>query len=220
MSDTTYGYASRVGEWSGTIELPESARQPIPAIATVLGHLRSSLEALHRPTQLQVSWVEYAMNGEDEVAFHELDEYPLSTWDGIVEQLLRLQSSTSHRFAISCLFVKLETRILEPSGCVWKPSSAELQCSIVEPELEPADVSVSYYTYVDAWLSTTYGEGYVPRDNHEIASANRPRLEAVVGVLRALTGSTFRVGQSQLYPFAITETGFVDVDELWERRRQ
>lgn len=219
MREKTYGYASRVGEWLGSIELPESARQPIPAIEHVFDNLRPSLETIHRPTKLRVSWAEFATASEEEAAFHELQEYPLSAWDDAVERLKQLQASTSNRFAISCLFAKLETRIVEPDREVWLPDSADLQCSIAEPELAPTTVEVRYSTYIDAWLSMTYDKDGQPSDNRRIAAINRAGLEFVVAALRSLMGNSFEVGQSQLYPFAITESGFRDVNDLRARKR-
>ncbi|HWO26626.1 MAG TPA: hypothetical protein VNO30_48185 [Kofleriaceae bacterium] len=209
----TYGYSSQVGEWIGSVELAESERAPMPGVRSVLQRLRPILEGLHRPSQLQISWGEYSAE-EEELAFHELEDYPVASWDEIVAQIERLHSTTSHQFAIECLFLDLSTRVIEPTGEVWLPGSAELRFSIIQPELHPMTIDIGYRTYIDAWLSTTYDSSHQPESNHEIARANRPVLEAVLRSLRDLTGTTFQVGQSKTYPFAITDSGFCDVDDL------
>jgi hypothetical protein len=112
------------------------------------------------------------------------------------------------------LFLDLTTRVHEPTGDVWLPGSAKLQLSIDQPELHPTAIGVGYTTHIDAWLSTTYDESYQPRSNHEIARTNRPTLEGVLRALRDLMGTTFQVDRSRLYPFAITDHGFRDVDDL------
>lgn len=215
MSSETYGYSSQVGEWSGSVDLANGEQQPITAITSVLDRLKPSMEKLHRPAQLLVSWGEYALDGE-ELAFHELEKFPVVEWDAITEQLARLQTSTTAVFAVGSLFVELDTTVIEPHGQVNKPGSAELQVSIDTP-LQPSLIELRYATFIDVWLSTTYDELYRPRANRQAAGANRPRLEAVLNAIRSLTGSSFKVGQSQLYQFAITETGFRDVDDLPRR---
>ncbi|HWO21085.1 MAG TPA: hypothetical protein VNO30_20095, partial [Kofleriaceae bacterium] len=149
---------------------------------------------MHHPSQLRISWGEYSAD-EEELAFHELEDYPVASWDEIVAQIERLHSTTSHQFAIECLFLELATRVIESTGEVWLPGSAELQLSIIQPELHPMTIEVGYTTYIDAWLSTTYDESHQPRSNHEVARANRPALEAVLRSLHDLTGTTFEVGQ-------------------------
>jgi hypothetical protein len=213
MSDETYGFASQVGEWFGSVDIPPGEQRPMPAVMSVLGRLNPSLEKLHQPTHMSVSWGEYHGDGS-EIAFHELEGFSVADWDAIPEQLFRLQASTPAAFGISSLFVRLDTRVIEQHGEVKKPSSTELQLSIDTPELQPSTIGLRYATFIDVWLSTTYDELYRPRDNRRLAAANRPRLEAVLHSIRSLVGSSFRVGQSQLYPFAITETGFRDADRL------
>jgi DNA-binding transcriptional regulator/RsmH inhibitor MraZ len=209
----TYGYSPAVGEWMGSVELAESERAPVPGVQSVLHRLRAVLEASHRPSELRISWAEYSAE-EEELAFHELEVYPVASWDEVLAQIERLRSTTSHQFAIECLFLELATRVIEATGDVWLPGSAELHLSIAQPELHPTTIEVGYTTHIDAWLSTTYDESYRPRSNHEIARANRPVLEGVLRSLRDLMGTTFQVDRSRLYPFAITDLGFRDVDEL------
>ncbi|HWO25172.1 MAG TPA: hypothetical protein VNO30_40815 [Kofleriaceae bacterium] len=197
----------------GAALLAESERAPVPGVRSVLQRLRAALEASHRPSELRISWGEYSAE-EEELAFHELEVYPVASWDEILAQIERLRSTTSHQFAISDLFLDLTTRVIEPTGDVWLPGSADLQLSIEPPELHPTTIGVAYRTYIDAWLSTTYDSSHQPRSNHEIARANQPVLESVLRSLRDLTGTTFQVGQSHHYSFAITEHGFCDVDGL------
>jgi hypothetical protein len=209
----TYGYSPTVGDWMGSVELAESERAPMPGVRSVLQRLRAILEGLHRPSQLQISWGEYSVD-EEELAFHELEVYPVASWDEVLAQIERLRSTTSHQFAIADLFLELSTRVVEATGVAWLPESAELQFSIIQPELRPRTIEVRYTTHIDAWLSTTYDSSYQPRSNHEVARANRPSLEAILRSLRDLMGTTFEVGRSRLYPFAITDTGFRDEDDL------
>jgi DNA-binding transcriptional regulator/RsmH inhibitor MraZ len=209
----TYGYSSQVGDWMGSVELAESERAPMPGVRSALQRLRTILEGLHRPSQLRISWGEYSAD-EEELAFHELEVYPVASWDEVLAQIERLRATTSHQFAIADLFLELATRVIEATGEVWLPGSAQLQLMIVQPELHPMTIVVGYTTYIDAWLSTTYDSNHQPQSNHEVARANRPALEAVLRSLRDLTGTTFEVGQSKTYPFAITDTGFRDEDDL------
>jgi hypothetical protein len=209
----TFGYSPSVGEWMGSVPLAEFERAPVPGVRSVLQRLRAILEPSHRLSRMEISWAEYSAD-EEELAFHELEEYPVASWDEVLAQIERLRSTTSHQFAIECLFLELATRVIEPAGEAWLPESAVLQLSVVQPELHPMTIEVAYTTHIDAWLSTIYDERYQPRRNHEVARANRPMLEALLRSLRELTAPTFKVLRSRLYPFAITELGFCDVDDL------
>jgi DNA-binding transcriptional regulator/RsmH inhibitor MraZ len=213
----TYGYSPTVGEWMGSVPLAESERAPVPGVRSVLQRLRALLEPSHRVSELRISWAEYGAD-EEELAFHELEVYPVASWEEVLAQIERLRSITPRQFAISCLFLEFSTRVIEPAGEAWLPESAVLQLSIDQPELHPTTVEVAYTTHIDAWLSTTYDESYQPRSNHEVARANRPMLEALLRSLRELMGPTFQVDRSRLYPFAITDLGFCDVVDLPARR--
>jgi hypothetical protein len=209
----SYGYSPDVGDWYGSIALPSTERTPIRAVRHAIQQLGTVLEPLHRPTEMRISWSELDA-ADAELAFHELETYPVTSWDGLLEQIERLASMTPHQFAIDCVFAELATRVVEIPGELWKTESAELQFSIVQPQLHPTTIEVHYTTYIDAWLSTTYDENHAPCDNHDVARANRPNLERLLEKLHQLTGATFRVGRSRLYPFAISEHGFRDVDDL------
>jgi DNA-binding transcriptional regulator/RsmH inhibitor MraZ len=201
----------------GSAPLAESERAPVPGARSVLQRLRAILEPSHRISQMEISWAEYSAD-EEELAFHELEVYPVASWEEVLAQIERLRSTTSQQFAIQCLFLELATRVIEPAGEAWLPDSAVLQLTICQPELHPTTIEVRYTTHIDAWLSTTYDERYQPRSNHEVARANRPMLEALLRSLRELTGSTLQLDRSRLYPFAITELGFCDEDDLPVRR--
>jgi hypothetical protein len=81
----------------GAVELAESERAPVPGVRSVLQRLRAALEASHRPSELRISWAEYSAE-EAELAFHELEVYPVASWGEILAQIDRLRSTTSHQF--------------------------------------------------------------------------------------------------------------------------
>ena len=218
MSET-YGYASQVGRWIGSIPLPESERSPIAGIRHVLRLARALIDPLHRISKMTISWAEYDAE-EHEQAFHEHEDYAVTGWDQILDKLDELRGRTPNSFAVESLFVELSTRVVEVDDEVWIPRSATLSLAIMRPELHPETIEVGYVTYIDAWLSTTYGDGYTARDNRAICRLNRPALHELLACFRALTiDGVLEVDKSDLYPFAVTKEGFVDADDL-PRSRQ
>jgi hypothetical protein len=213
MTMRTWGAAGQVGEWYGTMPIPPEDRpSSLKAVAKVLMRAAPVLQELHRPRRILISWGEYDDAGS-ELAFHELEEIELADWTAIANRIEQLPAEPGRRAAFSCLFVQMDTSITERDGEVWEERSAELQLSVDKP-FSTESVVLGYVTYLDVWLSTTYGDGYAPRPNNTAAERNRPRLESVLRALGALWGETARIGQSQLYPFAICETGFRDADQL------
>ena len=59
--------------------------------------------------------------------------------------------------------------------------------------------SLSYSTYIDVRLSTTYGTGKVEHANYGPAALNHPRIEALLRAFSALLGESYRVGESDFY---------------------
>ena len=108
----------------------------MPAISSVLERVRVILENIHRPASVVISWVEFDERG-DELAFHELETFPATSWSQIGEHLEHLRRSTRHQWAISALFVKLDTRVTEGAVEVWKADAGELLLTIDQPELHP-----------------------------------------------------------------------------------
>lgn len=208
---SSYGYASEVGEWTGVLVIPEVKQRPLDAVSFALSELTPIFETFHRPTELIISWFELDHN-DQEISFHELDEFPVRGWADVATCIESL--APDKPFAISCIFLKLDTEIIENRATVRVPASAELQLSIAPPETKPTSVGLSYTLFIDAWLSFTYGEEYAPRDNRSIAAANRPRLADALRHFREKVGSSFNVGRSQLYPFAICDAGFLDIATL------
>jgi hypothetical protein len=217
VKERTWGYSGQVGEWFGAVEIPPEGRnpsEPLATIARLLVGVAVLLEELHRPRRVLVSWGEYDAEGTQE-DFHELETAELCSFAAIAEHVERLSATPGRRAAVSYLCVELETRISEEEGESWMEESATLEISVTPPELQPESAGIVYTTYIDAWLSTTYGPGDAPpRANHTVAARNRPRLEALLRALASFRGGPFTVGHSRTYPFAICATGFRDVDVL------
>lgn len=214
--ERTWGYSGQVGEWSGDLEVPEERRSPpLAAARYVLERVRPILEPLHRPARIEVSWGEYDEAGE-ELAFHELEEAETTSWDAVDAHLAQLRGAHGTT-AVSCVFVHLDTCVLEAGTETWAERAAELQISFDAPEVQPVSAQLAYRTSIDVWLGATYDEHRQPRANPDAAS-NAPRLEAMLHRLREVTAD-FQAGESQTYPFAIVATGFreITVDDLPRR---
>lgn len=212
-----WGYSGQVGEWSGRIEVPQGRRSPpLAAARYVVERACAVLDAMHRPSRMEVSWGEYDATGEA-LAFHELEDVGVTSWD-VVDAHVAPWHGTRGTAAVSCLFVCLDTCVLEEERAVWVESSAEFQVSFDSPEVVPASAQLAYRTAIDVWLGATYDEHKRPRPNVD-ARGNAPRLEAMLVRLREIT-TDFEAGLSQVYPFAIVPTGFrqISVDELAHRR--
>lgn len=201
----TYGYSSQVGEWLGAVTADQATTPAV--IVSALEKLANVMESLHRPTRTTLTWSVIDAYG-NELEYHELEEVETDSWSAVVARITSLGTNV----AIESVFVSLETRVVEPGGESSLPNSAELQLSI--DRSAPSGIAVRYALFIDAWLAVTYGEDYVPRDNSQIAGLNARRLEELLRRLKQLVGSSFQVGHSQLYPFAITEYGFEPVREL------
>lgn len=201
----TYGYSSQVGEWLGVVSADQASTPSV--VASVLEKLAQLMQPLHRPARTAVTWSSSDASG-NEVEYHELEEVETDSWPAVAARI----SSLGTNVTIESVFVSVETRVAELDGEAPLADSAELQLSI--DRADPSAVTVRYAVFIDAWLSVTYGEDYVPRDNSQIAGLNAKRLDDLLRGLQRLTGTTFQVGHSQLYPFAITEYGFDPVREL------
>ena len=214
MMERTWGYASQVGQWSGLVDIPtELLEQSLAATDNVLERFIPVLAEIHRPTTAQVTWVEYDKE-DQEVVCYELEEVAIADWKALRRHLQGLAAGTVHRVELHDLFIELDTAVITPYRDSWAEKSATFQISISRPFLRPLSVAASYTTYIDVWLSTTYGEHYKLRSNREAARLNKPRLEAFLRRFAELTGESFRTDLSQLYYFAITPTGFRDVNDL------
>jgi hypothetical protein len=207
MVERTWGYSGQVGEWLGEIDIPLAQRQPpVAALQWVLDQVFPILMEMHRPRRMLVSWAEYDEQGE-EAGFHELEQVESATWEGIKAELALLASGTD-TFAASALFVLMDTAVINDEGVFWADSSAELQVSIPPPDQTPEVASLTYSTYIEVWLSTTYGTDKAERANYGPAALNHPRIEALLRAFSALLGESYRIGQSDFYHDAIIEMGF------------
>lgn len=214
MTSSQWGFAGRVGAWEGVLEVPaEERRKPITAAVHLLDRFIPLLRGLHRPRRIILSWGEYDAQGE-QVEAHEEVESAVADWDAVRRSLAALENETSNQAALMSIFIDLDTSLLEASDESWCEGAATFQISMTPPWLEPGEAGVGYVTFIDVWLSTTYDSRYVPRSNRDAAELNRPRLERFLKEFAAMVGASFRIGHSQLYPFAITSTGFGDVDDL------
>ena len=136
MVERTWGYSGQVGEWFGNVGIPPSRRQPpVAALQWVLDQVFPILMEMHRPRRMLVSWAEYDEQGE-EAGFHELEQVESATWEGVKAELAMLASG-NNTFAVSALFVLMDTAVIEDEGVFWADSSAELQVSIPPPEQTP-----------------------------------------------------------------------------------
>lgn len=211
MSEQTWGYAGQVGEWFGTLEIPLDRRRPPSAAAHwVLDQVIPLFSVLHRPRKMSVSWAAVDSQGR-ETEFHELEEMEVADWNAIGSNLSRLENDAGKVLALSCMFISLETAVVG-NGVSWADSSAELQISIPPPYNYPEAATISYTTYIDVWLSSTYDQDNSTRSNLEMSMRNRPRLEAMLHAFGQLVGDTFEVGESYFYDKALTKTGFKDQD--------
>jgi hypothetical protein len=214
-SARTWGAAGQVGEWSGRITIPDAQRTPpLDAARFVLSRVVPALQAMHRPRELELSWGDFD-DGGNELAFHELERSSVAGWPDVAAELARATGAARGTAALSALFLELDTAVVELDGSMtWSDTSARLQISIEPPEVAPVVARVAYASYIDVWLSTTYGAGYQPRSNRAAAAANRPRLAAALHQLGACLDARVVAESSQLYPLALTDDGFRDVDEL------
>lgn len=210
----TWGYAGQVGEWMGSIAIPAAYQQPSrAALLHVLEGLETPIEALHRPRVVVVTWAELDASGA-QVALHEADEYPVTDWDTISTVIADLRGGDGSEIIVRGIVVRLETRLTDAAE-PWAEGSAELAIVLAPPSAAVA--TVTYTTFIDVWLSSTYGADYAPLHNRAGAAANRPHLEAFLGELQRLAPTSWHVGYSQLYSAAITSDGFRDFDDLLER---
>ena len=207
MGERSWGYSGQVGEWFGKVDVPPERRvPPAAAIQWVLDQAGPMLMEIHRPRQMLVSWAEYDEQGQ-EVGFHELEQVECTAWED-VKAGLDMIISGSGMFALSSLFLLMDTAVVEDGGVFWAESSAELQVSIPPPEQTPEVASLSYRTYIDVWLHKTYGKDRVERANDGPAALNGPRIEALLRTYSALLGESYRVGESDFYHDSISEMGF------------
>ncbi len=207
MVGRTWGYSGQVGEWFGNVVIPPGWRvPPAAALQWVLDRIVPILSEMHRPRQMLVSWAEYDEQGE-EAGFHELEQIECTTWEGVEAELAML-GPASNIFAVSTLFILMDTAVINDDEVFWATESAELQISIAPPEQTPEVASVSYRTYIDVWLPKTYGKDRAERENYGPAALNGPRIEAMLRRYSALLGESYRVGESDFYHGAISETGF------------
>jgi hypothetical protein len=207
MVTRAWGYSGQVGEWFGKVDIPLARRvPPAAAIQWMLDQVVPMLTEMHRPRRMFVSWAEYDEQGQ-EAGFHELEQVECQTWEGVKAELPML-AVANDMFAVSALFLLMDTAVVEDGGIFWADSSAELQVSVPPPELTPEVASVSYRTYIDVWLSVTFGEDKAERANYEPAELNGPRIEGLLRAYSALLGESYRVGESDFYHASISETGF------------
>lgn len=207
MVERTWGYSGQVGEWLGKVDIPNERRlPPAAAFEWVLDRIAPILMEMHRPRLMLVSWAEYDEQGE-EAGFHELEQVECTTWEGVKAGLAMLAPDKGI-FAVSALFMLMDTAVIDDDGVFWADSSAELQISIPPPERTPEVASVSYRTYIDVWLPRTYGKGKAERTNFGPAELNGPRIEVLLRAYAGLLGESYRVGESDYYYDSISETGF------------
>jgi hypothetical protein len=207
MVERSWGYSGQVGEWFGEVEIPPEQRLPAGAgLQWVLDMVEPLLVEMHRPRRMLVSWAEYDPQGE-EAGFHELEPVECETWEGVQAALDRF-AAANDTFAVSALFLLMDTAVVEDDGVLWAESSAEFQVSIPPPELTPEVASVSYSTYIDVWLPRTLGKDKVERANDSPAGLNGPRLDRLLRAFSSLLGESYRVGESDYYYDAISEMGF------------
>lgn len=198
----SWGFSGEVGEWHRELEVP-TGLSAVDVSVWVASTVERAVGTLHRPHGLQVSWLEYDDTGT-ELAFHELDELPASSWGDVAQQLRSLGPSV----AVSAVFLNLDTDVIDLG---WVPDAGTLQWSIAPPEGTVSSVYVSYSTAIDVWLTATYDEHGNARPN-KAAAANRPRLESAIAAL-GVSGGT-----SRPYPSVITNGGFADVSDLPPKR--
>ena len=207
MVERTWGYSGQVGEWFGKVDIPNERRlPPAAALEWVLDRIAPMLMEMHRPRLMLVSWAEYGEQGL-EVNFHELEQVECTTW-GEVKARLAMLAPDKGNFAVSAMFMLMDTAVIDEDGVFWADSSAELQISVPPPERTPEVASVSYRTYIDVWLRKTYGKGKAERANYGPAALNGPRIETLLRAYAGLLGESYRVGESDYYYDAISETGF------------
>jgi hypothetical protein len=213
VSESTWGYAGQVGQWSGLVPLPDRlVGDSLASTEYTLATFIPALSPIHRPASSSMSWVEYS-DTQHEPTYHELEEVPTADWEDLRQRLARLAAGTT-TVAVHALFADLDTSVVGTDGDFWAEESATFQISVTSGDLGKMQVGVMYSTYIDTWLSTTYGENYQPRSNARLAALNRPRLEAFLHTFAEIVGDSFTTELSQLYYFAITPTGFRDADEL------
>lgn len=213
MTEPTWGYAGQVGQWSGLVPVPDRlVGDSLACTAFTLAMFTPALSRLHRPASSSLTWVEHTAT-DDEPVYHELEQTPAVDWDDLVRRLAGL-AGIATRVEMHALFVDLDTSVVDEDGSFWSEQSATFQISVTAGDLARMQVAVIYSTYIDVWLSTTYGENHLPRANAEPAALNRPRLAAFLRGFAELVGDSFTTELSQLYYFAITPTGFRDADEL------
>jgi hypothetical protein len=204
----TWGYSGEVGEWSGTVAVPPEERQPpVSAAIWLVCKARALLGPMHRPRDVQITWGDFDRSGQ-EIAFHESDRFAAANWSDVVVGLNGISERARGRFALSSLFVELDTAIIEDGATTWAESAAELQISIPSPETDAAEANVSYRTFIDIWLERTRGAEGEWRSNARAAADNASRLAAILRGFRDLAGETYRVGGSFHYHEFIRPTGF------------
>jgi len=202
-----WGYSGQVGKWSGSLAIsPALRRPPLAAAQWLLEQVIPIFKCMHRPRRMRVSWAECDEQLR-EIAYHELDEIDVTSWDSIGAHLSRLEVESGAVLVLSFLFVALDTAVIEDEKESWAEESAELQISMPPEYTDPDSAIVSYTTWIDVWLSKTLDEAGAVRAN-AAAAANLPRLEALLRDFAALAGDTYCVEESQTYYDFITETGF------------
>ncbi len=214
MSEPTWGYAGQVGQWSGLVPLPDGlGDDSLAGTEYALATLIPALSQIHRPRSSRLSWVGYS-DIQHESTYHELEQARATDWGDLTRRLASLASRSATRVAVHALFVDLDTSVVGAEGDFWAEESATFQISVTSGDLGRMQVRAMYSSYIDVWLSSTYGEDHQPRSNTEPAALNRPRLEAFLRRFAEIVGDSFATELSQLYYFAITPTGFRDADEL------
>ena len=188
-------------------------RKPNASVIHLLDVFLPLLADLHRPRRMFISWGEYNARSEQIDAYEDV-EVCVEDWDAIRRYINMLEEQTENVVGLMSLFIELDTSIVDAEGEAYCPQSATFQLSMTPPWTESPSVWVIYITHIDVWLSTTYGPCRESRSNRDAARLNRPRLADFLVRLAVVIGPSFRPGLSQTYPFAITPTGFSDVDEL------
>ncbi len=214
MTERTWGYDGQVGQWGGTLEVPAEVRcDSVAAMRLAVERSIPVLAEIHRPVAVQANWAEHDEHGEV-LVYHELEELAVADWDELRRHPGRLAIATANRIELHTLFVDLDTLLVEPSGDSWAERSATFQISITPPAVGRFAVVTSYTTYIDVWLTVTYGEHYRPRPNKPTAERNRPRLQSFLRLFAQMVGDSFATERSDLYYFAIGPDGFREVDDL------
>lgn len=211
MSERTWGYSNPVGEWVFRLQLAHEQRgNPIRIFFTVLRSAASVVAPMHRLRAASMSWGQYDAEGREQ-AFHELEDVDQVSWENLEKKLAKMltPAAPEWRVAVSCLFLTLDTELVDGGRSQWADESAELQLSFVAPELDPVEASLTYSTAIDVWLPITLDAELRPRGNQQLSRQNLPRLQGMLMRLDAISSSS-TTGQSKLYGSALGPRGFAD----------